>query len=163
MYTQPTLHQGVTCASNLRDSPVVLLPQLVDGELRSYAKTTRQYLSYECALPRTSLSAVLAVNIAREYAVFLSYVFRYLFEKCSSELENGECFGSVELRHTIATATMSSLSQFRTNTERQRMADEGQSRNVDVLWLLSLSAPASQWKDELANRLRAIALSFEIP
>ena len=92
---------------------------------------------------------------------FINY--QYEVDKCVGEVDDGECLGSVSRRHNLAAVTISSISQYRTNTERQRMAEMGQSRNVDVLWLLTLSAPAAQWTPALEARLQAVANSFEIP
>jgi hypothetical protein len=58
---------------------------------------------------------------------------------------------------------MSSISQYRTNTERQRMAELGQVREVNVLWLLTLSAPAASWNENTESRFQAIASSFALP
>ena len=89
--------------------------------------------------------------------------YQYVVEKCAGTLDDGECFGSKTRRRNVATATMSSISQFRTNTERQRMAELGRTREVNVLWLLTLSAPADKWDDKTESRLRAIASSFALP
>lgn len=73
--------------------------------------------------------------------------YGYTVEKCGGEVDDGECFGTLTTRRTLATLTMSSISQYRTNTERERMKEMGQARNVDVLWLLTASAPdGAAWK-----------------
>jgi hypothetical protein len=46
--------------------------------------------------------------------------FGYSSTRCSEPLDDGECFGTAAKRRTLATVSMSSLSQFRTNTERAR-------------------------------------------
>jgi hypothetical protein len=71
--------------------------------------------------------------------------YGYEAEKCSGEFDGGECFGSSTKRSTLATVTVSSISQYRTNTERERMRELGQERNVNVLWLLTLSTPSASW------------------
>ena len=57
---------------------------------------------------------------------------------------------------------MSSLSQFRTNTERARMQEMGQTRNVQVLWLLTLTAPEAAWP-KLEPTFEKVANSFYVP
>ena len=83
--------------------------------------------------------------------------------KCTGEVDGDYCLGSEAKRSALATVTVSPISQYRTNTERQRMKEAGQERNVDVLWLLTLSAPAGSWDAALRERCRAIAASFEVP
>lgn len=89
--------------------------------------------------------------------------YQYVVEKCDAPVDDGECFASSTRRRNLATATMSSISQYRTNTERQRMVELGQVREVNVLWLLTLSAPEAMWNDSVEGRLRAIASSFVLP
>ena len=69
--------------------------------------------------------------------------------------------GSTGAKNT-AQVTMSSVSQFRTNTERERMQALGQERNVQVLWLLTLTAPADAWP-KLEPQFEGIANSFVVP
>ena len=88
--------------------------------------------------------------------------FAYKSARCSEPLDDGECFGTLAKRRTIAAVSMSSLSQYRTNTERERMKELGQSRNVQVLWLLTLTAPEAAW-DKVAPTLENIAASFRVP
>ena len=47
---------------------------------------------------------------------YLSY--QYAVEKCGGQIDDAECFGDVIRRRSLATATIGSLSQYRTNTER---------------------------------------------
>ena len=88
--------------------------------------------------------------------------YGYESTRCSEPLDDGECFGSLSKRRTLATVAMSSLSQYRTNTERERMRELGQERNVNVLWLLTLTAPAASW-ERAAPALERIAQSFAVP
>jgi len=88
--------------------------------------------------------------------------FGYKSSRCSEPLDDGECFGSLAKRHTLATVSMSSLSQFRTNTERERMKEEGRVRNVNVLWLLTLTAPDASW-EKVAPMFENVAASFRVP
>ena len=88
--------------------------------------------------------------------------YRYESSRCSEPLDDGECFGSSSKRKTLATVAMSSLSQYRTNTERERMQALGQERNVQVLWLLTLTAPADAWP-KLEPQFEGIANSFVVP
>ena len=88
--------------------------------------------------------------------------YSYAAERCTGELDGGECFGSLTKRRTVATVTMSSISQYRTNTERERMKELGQSRNVDVLWLLTFSAPDAAF-DKLQPVFERAAASFDVP
>ena len=43
------------------------------------------------------------------------------------------------------------------------MAELGQVREVNVLWLLTLSAPAASWNENTESRFQAIASSFALP
>lgn len=88
--------------------------------------------------------------------------FGYKSARCSEALDDGECFGSLSKRRTVATVAMSSLSQFRTNTERERMQAEGRTRQVQVLWLLTLTAPESAWP-RVESTLEGVATSFRVP
>ena len=47
-------------------------------------------------------------------------------------------------------------------TERQRMLEEGRTRNVNVLWLLTLTAPESAWS-RVEGTLEGVAASFRVP
>ena len=87
--------------------------------------------------------------------------YRYSYDKCTGDAYEGECLGSLAPRRTLAAVTMSSLSQYRTNTERERMRELGQVRNVDVLWLLTLSAPGAAW-EQLSPRFERMARSFVV-
>lgn len=89
---------------------------------------------------------------------------KYAYEsaRCSGEVYDGECLGSLSSRRTLALVSMSSLSQYRTNTERERMKELGQERNVQVLWLLTLSAPSKSWASNEAA-LERIAATFRVP
>jgi hypothetical protein len=92
---------------------------------------------------------------------FLRY--QYAADKCIGEVDGGECLGSLTKRRAISTVTMSSISQYRTNTERQRMQELGQVRNVQVLWLLTLSAPdGADWK-ALEPTFERMSASFAVP
>lgn len=88
--------------------------------------------------------------------------YEYSARRCSGEIDGGECFGDIGTRRTMATVTMSSISQYRTNTERQRMAELGQVRNVQVLWLLTISAPEAKF-DALRTAFTKASLSFDVP
>lgn len=48
----------------------------------------------------------------------------------------GECYGATSKRRTLAAVTVSSISQYRTNTERERMAELGQVPTRLILNLL---------------------------
>lgn len=89
--------------------------------------------------------------------------YGYQSTKCVGELDDGECFGTLAKRRTLATVTMSSLSQFRTNTERARAQELGQVRNVDVLWLLTLSAPDGDAWARLEPTFQRISDSLSVP
>ena len=53
--------------------------------------------------------------------------YSYAATRCVvGEYDDGECYGSLATRRSLATVTMSSLSQYRTNTERERMKELGQ-------------------------------------
>ena len=43
------------------------------------------------------------------------------------------------------------------------MAELGQERNVEVLWLLTLSAPQKSWTPELQAALEKISSTFLVP
>ena len=43
------------------------------------------------------------------------------------------------------------------------MAEMGQVRNVDCLFLLTLSSPATLWDAKMVARLEGIANSFAVP
>jgi len=126
---------AATLAASAARSPSVLTLTRVDGTTRGYTGSgLREFVQYQ-----------------------------YVVEKCSVSLDDGECFGDISKRRNVATATMSSISQYRTNTERQRMAELGQVREVNVLWLLTLSAPESMWNEDVSKRFQAIASSFALP
>ena len=88
--------------------------------------------------------------------------YGYTSAKCAGEVYDGECLGSLAKRRTLAMVSMSSLSQYRTNTERQRMQELGQERNVNVLWLLTLTAPEQGWASA-EPMFERIAASFKVP
>ena len=88
--------------------------------------------------------------------------YGYESTRCSEPLDDGECFGSLSKRRTLATVAMSSLSQYRTNTERERMKELGQARNVNVLWLLTVTAPAAVYS-KLEGTFEGISNSFAVP
>jgi len=86
--------------------------------------------------------------------------YGYTAQKCAGELDGDQCYGTLSTRRTLATVTMSAISQYRTNEERKRMNELGQVRNVDVMWLLTCSAPdGAAWKsveptfEKLSNSL----------
>lgn len=86
--------------------------------------------------------------------------YAYESERCAEPLDGGECLsGAVSKRKSLAAVTVASISQYRTNTERQRMQEMGQERNVDVLWLLTASTRADA--DDAV--LQQIMRSFMIP
>lgn len=64
--------------------------------------------------------------------------------------------------HFESRRPVSSVSQYRTNTERQRMRELGQERNVQVLWLLTLSAPEGAYAG-LQLAFEKAASSFTVP
>ena len=89
--------------------------------------------------------------------------YAYSAQKCTGELDGTECVdGSLIKRRTLATVTMSSISQYRTNTERERMRELGQARNVEVLWLLTFSAPDAAF-DALQPAFEKASASFYVP
>jgi len=88
--------------------------------------------------------------------------YSYESNRCAGEVYDGECLGAAARRTTFAAVTMSSVSQFRTKTERERMAELGQVREVNVLWLLTASAPAGVGA-EFQKSLQAIAASLSVP
>ena len=88
--------------------------------------------------------------------------YAYAAERCNGELDSGICYGDVSKRRTLATVTMSSISQFRTNTERERMKEMGQTRNVEVLWLLTFSAPDGAF-EQLRSTFERASASFFVP
>lgn len=89
--------------------------------------------------------------------------YSYVAEKCAGEIDGGKCLGTTSKRRTMAIATLSSISQFRTNTERERMQAEGRVRNVQVLWLLTLSAPeGAAWKS-VEPIFEKAGASFRVP
>ena len=75
---------------------------------------------------------------------------------------DGECLGTLSKKRSIAMVSMSSVSQYRTNTEKARMAELGQERNVQVLWLLTLTAPEASWA-KVEPTFEGIAASFKVP
>ena len=89
--------------------------------------------------------------------------YGYVAERCSGEIDSGECYGSTSKRRTLAALTMSPISQYRTNTERERMQAAGQARNVDVLWLLTCSAPDGAAWAKLEPTFEKIVASLTIP
>jgi len=89
--------------------------------------------------------------------------YGYVTERCAGELDGGDCYGTVSTRRTMATLTMSSISQYRTNEERKRMAELGQVRNVDVLWLLTLSAPDGAPWQKLEKTFEKVSDSLSVP
>lgn len=90
--------------------------------------------------------------------------YGYAASRCSGEIDVGECYGSVSRRRTAACVTVSSVSQYRTNTERERMAALGQARDVNVLWLLTASAPEEAWAEPaVAREMEGIVQSLVIP
>ena len=89
--------------------------------------------------------------------------YSYVVERCAGEIDGGECYGTTSTRRTMATITMSSISQYRTNEERKRMNELGQVRNVDVMWLLTCSAPdGTAWKS-LEPTFEKLSNSLSIP
>ena len=92
--------------------------------------------------------------------------YGYALERCTGGelLDDGECLGgSLAKRKTLAAVTISSISQFRTNTERERMRELGQVRNVDVLWLLTLSAPdGPAWASTLEPTFDKVRRSLRV-
>ena len=88
--------------------------------------------------------------------------YGYAAEKCDGEVYEKECLGTANARRTLATVTMSSVSQYRTNTERERMKELGQVREVQVLWLLTFSAPAASF-DSLLPAFEKASRSFSVP
>lgn len=88
--------------------------------------------------------------------------YEYTSSRCAGELYEGECLGSLSNKRTLAMVSMSSLSQYRTNTERAKMKELGQERNVQVLWLLTMTAPEKAWSGSEATFER-IAASFKVP
>ena len=92
--------------------------------------------------------------------------YGYALERCTGGelLDDGECLGgSLAKRKTLAAVTISSISQFRTNTERERMRELGQVRNVDVLWLLTLSAPdGPAWASTLEPTFEKVRRSLRV-
>ena len=88
--------------------------------------------------------------------------YEYAAAKCAGEIDGGECTGTTSARRNLAVATVAPISQYRTNTERARMAELGQERNVDVLWLLTLSADEAAWSPGLSKELEGVAGSFVV-
>ena len=88
--------------------------------------------------------------------------YEYAAAKCAGEIDGGECIGTTSARRNLAVATVAPISQYRTNTERARMAELGQERNVDVLWLLTLSADEAAWSPGLSKELEGVAGSFVV-
>lgn len=68
-------------------------------------------------------------------------------------------------RTTAVSATVTSVSQWRTNTERERMAAMGVDREVKVLWIAAASLPSSAVAADARaiDELRRIAASFRVP
>jgi len=124
---------SIMCASAARSPSVVRLSQAGSSSVRVATDTGRRYVRYG-----------------------------YVSDRCNGEIDDGECLGSVSKRRTLATVTMSSVSQYRTNTERQRMRELGQERNVQVLWLLTLSAPEGAYAG-LQLAFEKAASSFTVP
>ena len=90
--------------------------------------------------------------------------FGYDVQKCAGELlDDKECLGDVSSRRTLSSLTVAPISQYRTNTERQRMEELGQKREVNVLWLLTLSAPDGAAYEKLAPAFERASKSFEVP
>jgi hypothetical protein len=89
--------------------------------------------------------------------------YGYIAERCAGELDGGDCYGTTSKRRTLAALTMSPISQYRTNTERERMQAAGQVRNVDVLWLLTCSAPDGAAWNKLEAKFEKIVASMNIP
>ena len=110
------------------------------------------------SLTRFNQASARASSSGRRYVRY-----EYATKRCAGELDGGECFGTTTARKTLATVTMSSISQYRTNTERERMKELGQSRNVQVLWLLTLSAPDGAAYEKLAPAFERASKSFEVP
>ena len=88
--------------------------------------------------------------------------YEYAAAKCAGEIDGGDCLGTTSARRNLAVATVAPISQYRTNTERARMAELGQERNVDVLWLLTLSADEAAWSPGLSKELEGVAGSFVV-
>lgn len=88
--------------------------------------------------------------------------YGYTQARCSDEIYDGECLGTLSKKRTLAMVSMSSVSQYRTNTEKARMAELGQERNVQVLWLLTLTAPEASWA-KVEPTFEGIAASFTVP
>lgn len=113
-----------------------------------------------------SVLGVERVGAARERtdAAGRTYVeFGTEVKRCSEPLDSGECFGEALSRRTLTALTVSPISQFRTNTERARMQELGQTREVNVLWLLTLSAPKASFDGALQKRFDTIAATFVVP
>jgi len=101
-------------------------------------------------------------SLARDGSGRRYVTYSYESERCTGEVYQGECMGTSTRRVSYAALTMSSLSQFRTNTERERMAEQGRVREVNVLWLLTASAPEGMSGD-VRKSLKAIATSLYVP
>eukprot|EP00325_Prymnesiales_sp_UTEX-LB-985_P001355 CAMPEP_0174698540 /NCGR_PEP_ID=MMETSP1094-20130205/4111_1 /TAXON_ID=156173 /ORGANISM="Chrysochromulina brevifilum, Strain UTEX LB 985" /LENGTH=276 /DNA_ID=CAMNT_0015895733 /DNA_START=66 /DNA_END=896 /DNA_ORIENTATION=- len=130
-------------------------------------KETESAASIMCASAARSPTIVSLSSVGHPSVVAAANGRRYLqygyeSERCLGEIDDGECLGQVSKRRTLATVTMSSISQYRTNTERERMRELGQERNVQVLWLLTLSAPAGTYSG-LQTSFQKVADSFAVP
>jgi hypothetical protein len=86
--------------------------------------------------------------------------FAYDVQRCVGERDEGSCLGELSSRRTLSSLTVSPITQFRTNTERARMQELGQTREVNVLWLLTLSAPKARFDEKM---LASIANTFVVP
>ena len=130
------------------------------GSPEEVAKAMTASASRSPTVTKLARAGSVAASEAADGARYVRY--GYDSTRCSEPLDDGECFGELLKKRSTAVVAMSSLSQYRTNTERQRMQELGQERNVNVLWLLTLTAPADAWS-KFEAPFEAVAASFRVP
>lgn len=88
--------------------------------------------------------------------------YAYESDSCRQLDIDGGCEGRPERRRHLAVITVGLETQARTLAERQAMEDgEMEARQIDVLWLLTMSAPAVRWPTAEPAAL-AVARSFSV-
>ena len=136
-------------------------PGSSEGTAEAIAKTMAQSASRSPGITSLKPAGTIDGYTAADGRRYVRY--GYVADRCTGDVYDGECLGDVTRRRTLATVTMSSISQFRTNTERERMKELGQVRNVDVLWLLTLSAPDGAAWGRMEPVFERIAKSLSVP
>eukprot|EP00614_Pseudopedinella_elastica_P010991 CAMPEP_0172593462 /NCGR_PEP_ID=MMETSP1068-20121228/12660_1 /TAXON_ID=35684 /ORGANISM="Pseudopedinella elastica, Strain CCMP716" /LENGTH=293 /DNA_ID=CAMNT_0013390995 /DNA_START=129 /DNA_END=1010 /DNA_ORIENTATION=- len=127
-----------------------------EGDKEKVVSVMMRSLESQANSQRTTLRSVKAANDETP-ATYVRYIkalpqryVRYGYEShtCRRLDQDGGCEGKTEARKHLAVVTVGLETQARTLAERQAMEDgEMEGRQIDVLWLLTISAPVNRWKE----------------